>query len=200
MNTTAKILPLAPANAEEELTRLRRRLGELDTRRNALTRLLIEAEKTVGAPGDHFNSDLAQAEALLDGKKFIPSREKPLSTTAALRAERDAIDAALKIGRSREHRLAEERAVAIWASHFAEIAKIEKHRIALAIELQLVNRAREKLREKILAEGGAGCFATDGVDLLGFVDSGDDVHWAAQRLIADQICSRSEIEKAISDG
>jgi hypothetical protein len=194
MNTTAKILPLAPANAEEGLTRLRRRLGELEARRDALTRLIIDAEKTAGAAGD-YNSDLAQAEALLDGKKFTPSREKPFSTLAALNAERSAIDAALKLGRARLDQLVAERAIAIWASYQSEIAQIELRRVMLALQLQRTNRERETLREKIIAAGGAGCLHTDGVDLLFLGEKHDDVQWAAARLVADNVCSRRDLEK-----
>jgi predicted nucleic acid-binding Zn-ribbon protein len=200
MNTAAKILPLAPANAEEELTRLRRRVGELGTRRDALTRLIIEAEKTVGAGGDHFNSDLEQAAALLDGKKFIPSREKSFSPVEALKAERNAVDAALKLGRARLDQLTTERAGAIWASYQSEISQIEMRRVTLALQLQRTNHEREQLREKIVARGGAGCFHTDGVDLLGLTERNDDIQWAAARLIADGVCTRREMEKASSNG
>jgi hypothetical protein len=138
---------------------------------------------------------LAQAEAVLDGEKFVASREKPLSQLAALHAERDVVDHALKIGRSRQHRLATERAVEIWAAHFSEIAEMEKRRVMLALELQATNRARERLREKITKAGGAGFLSTDGVELLGLGDVQEEIHWAIERLIADGITTRREIEK-----
>ncbi len=117
----------------------------------------------------------------------------------ALPEERKTIDRALKIGRDRQHRLATEKAGEIWADYFSQIAEIEKRRVLLALELQRINRAREKLREKITASGGAGYLSTDSAELLGL---GDDevVRWAAERLIADGICTVVEIERAKSDG
>jgi hypothetical protein len=104
---------------------------------------------------------------------------------------------ALKIGESRRHVLATARAEQIWDSYFPETAAIEKRRVMLVLELQRVNRAREKLREKITKAGGAGYFSTDGVELLGL--GGDaEINWAAKRLIADGIANESEIEKARS--
>ena len=61
-----------------------------------------------------------------------------------------------------------------------------------------MNRAREHLRERIIAAGGAGFLSTDSVNLLGLGDGGDEVLWAAERLISDQIVSRAEIERARS--
>jgi hypothetical protein len=200
MNTTAKILPLAPANAEEELTRLRSRVGELAKRNDALIRLIIQAEKTVGAGGDHFSPDLEQARALLDGKKFMPQREKSFSHLEALKAEHSAVGAALRLGNARVHQLATDRAEAIWQSYQSEISQIEMRRVKLALQLQRINHEREQLREKIIARGGAGCFATDGVELLHVSEKHDDVAWAAERLIADGVCTRREIEKASSNG
>jgi hypothetical protein len=72
-------------------------------------------------------------------------------------------------------------------------------RVSLALQLQANNREREHLREKIIAAGGQGVFSTDGVDLLGLGERDDDVQWAVARLIADNICSRREIEK-VSNG
>jgi hypothetical protein len=70
----------------------------------------------------------------------------------------------------------------------------------LVFELQRVNRAREKLREKITAAGGAGFLSTDGVEFMGFGDEYAEIQWAANRLIADGIATASEIKKARSDG
>src|SRR4051794_12231054 len=78
------------------------------------------------------------------------------------------------------------------------IAAIEKTRVLLAMELQKTNRAREHLREKIAAAGGAGYLTTDSVDLLG-LGGDDEVRWAVDRLITDGIATRAEIEKARSD-
>jgi hypothetical protein len=200
MNTTAKILPLAPANAEEGLGRLRRRVGDLSARRDALNQLIIEAENTVGAAGGYFNPGLEQVEALLEGKKFIPSRERSFSHVEALRVEYNAVEAALKLGNARLHQQVTERAVAIWASYQSEISKIEMRRVTLAVQLQRTNDEREQLREKIIARGGAGNFCTDGVDFLGLTERNDDIQWAVERLIADGVCTRREIEKASSNG
>lgn len=194
MNTLAKILPLAPV--DDALAVLNRRLGELQARRELIIQMIILAEKSGGGTVDYLSSSLAQAEALLDGKGFVPSREKPLSELAALHAELNLIDAALKLGRSRQHDLVTERAVAIWGSYHSEIAKIEMRRVKLSLELQATNRARERLREKITASGGAGNLSTDGVDLLGLGEGFDDIQWAAARLIADGIATRGEMEKA----
>jgi hypothetical protein len=198
MNMLAKKISPA-ANERDALAALDRRLGELQARRDELTESIILAEKSAAA-SDHQRSDLTQAEALLAGKPFVASREKPLSGLAALHAERSVIDAALKIGQSRRDALATELAVGIWASYQTEIAQIEMRRVTLALQLQATNHARERLREKIIAEGGEGCLSSDGVDLLGLGERHDDVQWAAARLVADGICSRREIEKIFANG
>lgn len=197
---TAKKLEPAPATVADVLAVLDRRLRELQARRDEITDTIILAEKTAGAPENNLNADLTQAEAVLNGAEFIASREKPMSQLRALHAERDVIDHALRIGRSRQHRLATEHAVEIWQAHWSEIAEIEKRRVMLALDLQATNRSRERLREKIVKAGGAGFLSTDSVDLLGLGDEFAEVRWAAERLIADNICSRREIEKAMSDG
>jgi hypothetical protein len=200
MNMIARKLKPAPVDGDDVLAVLDRRIRELDARRAVITEEIIGLEKTAGAARGDISPDVAQAEAMLTGEKFVASRDRPFSGLAALHAERGVIDHALKIGRSRQHRLAAERAGAIWARHFADIAEIEKRRVMLALELQRTNRARERLREKITKAGGAGFLSTDGVDLLEFGDGGDEVSWAAERLIADGIATRAEIERAKSDG
>lgn len=76
----------------------------------------------------------------------------------------------------------------------AQIAEIEKRRVTLALELQRVNRHRERLRERITAAGWSGFLATDGRDLLGAGDVHDEVEWAAARLVTDGILTRAEVE------
>jgi len=201
MNMPAKKLQPAPINGADVLAVLDRRLGELQQRRLVNIENIIATEGTVGAGRDDLGAPATeQAEALINGEKVVLSREKPLSTLAALYAELHLIDLALKIGRSRQHRLAAERAGEIWASHFAEIAEIEKRRVMLALELQATNRTRERLREKISKAGGAGFLSSDGADLLGLGAEVAEVQWAAERLIADGICSRREIERATTNG
>jgi len=160
----------AAADADRVIADLASRIRELQARRDATTKTIITVEKTVGSAQFDVTADMAQAEALLNGEKFVASREKPVSQLAALHAERDVIDRALKIGGSRLHLLTTERSAEIWASHFSEIAEIEKRRVMLVLELQRTNRAREKLREKIIRAGGAGYLSTDGVQFLGFGD------------------------------
>jgi hypothetical protein len=199
MNMTLRKLKPAPIDGSDVLDVLDRRLRELDARRAVITEEIIGLEKTAGAAKSDISPDVAQAEALLMGDKFVASRDRPFSRLAALHAERGVIDHALKIGRSRQHRLATERAGQVWADHFSQIAEVEKRRIFLAIELQKINRKREELREKITAAGGAGFLSTDGVDLLEFGHVHDEVSWAAERLITDGIATRAEIERAKND-
>jgi hypothetical protein len=196
MNMIARKLKLAPVDGSDVKAVLDARLRELDARRDVITRQIIGLEKTAGAAKTEGGADQARAEALLDGAPFVASRDKPISQLAALHAERDTIDLALKIGRSRAHQLAIERATEIWAAHFDQIAEVEKRRVMLALELQQTNRARERLREKITKAGGAGFLSTDGVDLLGLGDVDDEIRWAAERLTADGIVGRAEIERA----
>ena len=187
---------LAPVDGEDVLAVLDHRLRELDARREIITKQIITLEKT-SSERTEGSVDVAQAEALLQGAEFVLSRERPITALARLHAERQVIDRALAIGRSRQHRLATERAGDIWASHFAEIAEIEKRRVTLALQLQRANRDREQLREKIAKAGGAGFLSTDGVELLGLGDRRDDeIDWACERIIADGIATRAEIEKA----
>jgi hypothetical protein len=189
-----------PFEGEGELARLTQRCTEMRARRSVVHDTVITVEKTTAPAQFDATADLAQAEAMLSGAPFVASREKPLSQLAALYAERDALDRALKIGGSRIQILATERAAQIWESYLPEIAAIEKRRVLLVFELQRINRAREKLREKITKAGGAGFLSTDGVEFLGFGDEYAEIQWAANRLIADGIATRGEIEKARSDG
>lgn len=190
----------APFDGNDELARLTQRCSELRARRRVVHETIITVEKTTAIAQFDVTADIAQAEALLNGAQFVASREKPVSQLAALYAERDVIDRALKIGESRIHILATERAGQIWESYVPEIAAIEKRRVLLVLELQRTNRAREKLREKITKAGGAGFLSTDGVEFLGFGDEYAEIKWAANRLIVDGIATAAEIEKARSDG
>jgi hypothetical protein len=190
----------APFEGEDELIRLTLRCSEMRASRCVVHETIISVEKTSGAWQFDVTADLAQAEAMLKGAPFVASRDKPLSQLATLYAERDAWDRALKLGESRIHILTTERASQIWANHFAEIAELEKRRMMLVFELQRANRAREKLRAKINQAGGAGFLATDGVELLGMGDEYAEIQWAANRLVADGIATRAEIERARSDG
>jgi hypothetical protein len=200
MNMLKKSSAAAPFEGEDELARLTQRCTVMRVRRADVHETIIAVEKTTVTAQFDATADLAQAEAMLSGAPFVASREKPLSQLAALYAERDALDRALKIGESRISALATERAEQIWASYFPETAAIEKRRVLLVFELQRVNRAREKLREKIGKAGGAGFLSTDGVEFLGFGDEYAEIQWAANRLIADGIATKAEIERARSDG
>jgi hypothetical protein len=195
MNMIARKLKLAPVDGEDVLAVLGLRLRDLQARRDVITAQIIELEKTVlNRPMVSANAE--QAEALLSGAKFVVSRDRPMSEVAALLVERDVIDRALKIGNSRAHQLEIEKATEIWGAHFDQIAAIERKRVMLALELQRTNREREKLREKITKAGGAGYLSTDSVDLLGLGEFEEDVKWAVERVIADGICTSSEIERA----
>lgn len=195
MNVHAK-KPVAPAVGADVLAALDRRLGELQTERAALLERLIVAEKTVSTARGDTPNDAEKAQSLLDGGKFTLSREMPFPLVAALRAELNLFDAALKIGRSQQHRLAAERATEIWTSFWAEIAAIELRRVTLALQLQSVDRQREQLRDRIAKAGGAGFLVTDGPELLGLGGSRDDVQWCVDRLVADGVATRRELEKA----
>src|SRR3954447_9246243 len=152
---------LSPVTGGDVLDVLDRRLRELQKRRDLITEEILLVEKTKSHPA--VSADAAQLEALLDGETFIPSRERPMSRATELHAERDVIDRAMNLGRSRQHRLATERAAEVWTSFFGEIAEIERRRVFLALQLQRTNRDRERLREKIVRAGGAGYLSTDSV-------------------------------------
>jgi hypothetical protein len=195
MNMTLRKLKPAPIDGSDVLAVLDDRLRELEARRDVLTKKIIGLEKTT-ATRPEVSADLAQAEALLGGAEFVASRDRPMSQLSALHAERDVIDRALKIGRSRSQELGIERATQIWSDHFDQIAQVERKRVLLALQLQQSNRERERLREKIIAAGGAGYLSTDSVELLGLGDSDEEVKWACERLIADGIATRAEFERA----
>jgi hypothetical protein len=196
-----KLEPVQTADGGDVLAVLERRLSQLEARRTAITQAIITLERTASTAREGVTADeVARAEALLDGRVVTFPTEKQVPEIAKLYAERNLVDRALTIGRSKQHKLATEKAGEIWAAHFAEISELEKKRIALALELQKINRAREALRQKITRAGGAGFLSSDGVDLLGLGDVHDEVRWAAERLVADGICSRAEIEKASRNG
>jgi hypothetical protein len=188
-----------PFEGEDELARLTLRCSEMRALRSLVHERILVVDKTTATAQFDVTADSAQAEAMLKGAPFVASLSPPVSQLAVLYAELHAWDRALKIGESRIHVLATARAEQIWASHFAEIAEVEKRRVMLVFELQCTNRAREKLREKITKAGGAGLLSTDGVDFLGFGDEFAEIQWAANRLIADGIATRAEIERARSE-
>jgi hypothetical protein len=200
MNMVNRKPKLAPVDDTDIIAALNRRIVEMQDDDKADLARLIALEGTVGSAGaEGAAADVSQAEEFLSGAEFT-MRDKPASQLATLVARRKVRALALKIASSRSFHLSAERAVQIWKSHFTEIAEMEKRRVFLALELQRTNRARERLREKIAAAGGAGFLSTDGADLLEFGDVHDRVSWAATRLIADGIATKAEIEKAKSDG
>ena len=157
----------APVSVADVLAVLTRRLRELRARRDALTEQILGIEKSGGTAGHGLvSTDVEQVEALLEGEKFI-ARPKPASQLSALLAERAVFDEALRIGGSREHRLAVERASEIWRGFFPRIGEVERRRVMAALDLQRINRERERLRLEIIGAGGAGFLTTDSVDLLG---------------------------------
>src|SRR5258708_38740496 len=101
MNMTVRKLRPAPIDANDVIAVLADRLREIDARRAVVTEEIIASEKTTGGARPEVSPDMEQAEALLDGAKFVASRGKPMSQLAALYAEREVIARALKIGRSR---------------------------------------------------------------------------------------------------
>src|SRR6266566_5043810 len=115
MNMTVRKLRPAPIDGDDVLAVLDSRLRELDVRREIITKQIIALEQTTAVSRTEVSADVAQAEALLDGAQFVASRDRPMSQLAALHAEREVIDRALKIGRDRKHRLATERAGQVWA-------------------------------------------------------------------------------------
>jgi hypothetical protein len=190
----------SPSDSDRAIADLTSRIGEMTAREKELLERQITIETTTGASKSEVGADAAQTEALLNGTPFVASRDRPMSQLSEIVAERAALARALKIGAERLSRLTTERAERIWATHFAEIAEIEKRHVMLVFELQRTNRAREKLREKITKAGGAGFLSTDGVEFLGFGDEYAEIQWAANRLISDGVATRAEIEKARSDG
>src|SRR5579872_2507700 len=111
MNVLAR-KPTAPADTDDVLAVLEKRLRELDADDKSTTEEILLIEKTVGNRTDS-SADTERAEALLDGETLSPSSEKPIPRLTALHAKRDLIRRALDIGRSRAHRLAIEKATQI---------------------------------------------------------------------------------------
>jgi hypothetical protein len=186
----------SPVNGADLLAALERRIKEMSADDRSDLELQIALEKSA-RPEGVFAADVAQANALIDGEEFVP-RAHAISALATVMARRKTRALALKIAHSKQHQMATELAGEIWAAHFPEIAELEKRRVLVALELQRVNRAREKLRDKIAALGGSGFLPTDSVDLLGLGDRDEEVKWACERLIDDGIASRGEIAKARS--
>jgi hypothetical protein len=185
---------------EAELAALDRRIPEMIAHDQDLLKIQIAQEATSGAAASFEAAvDKAQAMAVLAGQPFVATREKPVSPLEATLAYRKTLAAAIKMGNARRSVLSIERSDRIWASYSAETAAIEKRRMMLVFELQRTNRARETLRAKITAAGGAGYLSTDGAEFLGFGDEFAEIQWAANRLVADKIATKAEIEKARSD-
>jgi hypothetical protein len=184
----------SPVNSADVLAALDRRLAELDARDATLLKAQIALEQTSAASAIEAEADASQAQAVLAGADYV-LRPAPISRLDSIKAERKLLALALKIGNSERHRQLTERAAAIWSKRWPEIAAMERRRVQLALDLQRLNRARESLREEIMAAGGAGYFPTDGAALLELGDRGDDeVHWAVARLAADGVASKQELE------
>ena len=177
------------------LEALQQRLKELNVRRDAITKQILAVEKNTGGEAPAFGQAReAIARAMLEGEPYQAPPANQHSVLQILMTERATIDYALKIGNSDFEKLFIQRASEIYSEHFPEIAALEKRRVLLALELQSVNRAREHLREKIHAAGAPQYLPTDGVDLLGVGDTADETHWALNRVVADGIVTRIEIE------
>src|ERR1700694_1529393 len=123
MSMIPKKSPSAAADADRAISDLKSRLHALMARDAVVLEKIIQVEKTTGPQVDA-GVDLEQAEALLEGKKFVAPRDKGPSPRAALYADGKVIAQALKIGGARLEILATERSAEIWASHFAEIAEV----------------------------------------------------------------------------
>src|SRR5258708_252460 len=113
MNMIAKKLmrstALSPVDPSDVLALLDRNLAELDARDKILLETQISLEKTSSMVASDAHADVAQAEAVLAGVKFIATRERPMAQLEAVIAERKVIKRALELGVSRRHRLLIER-------------------------------------------------------------------------------------------
>jgi len=183
---------IQPIDGADVLAVLDRRLAELAARRDEITAEILQLERTSSSSRA---PQSGKAELLLQGEEFAPEPATALTRLQALHAERAVIDQALLIGRNRQTRLQMDREAEIWAAHFHEIAKIEKRRLLLALELQAHNRKREDLRDKIAAAGGARYLPTDNFEMLGVGDLADEVLEAGMRLVADGIVTEAEIAR-----
>jgi hypothetical protein len=188
----------------EALAALDRRLRELGARAGVVLKSIIALEKAGAVRGDVRAGTAKmldmEAQALLDGKAFVASREKQVSDLDALWEEQARIERAMTKGINQRYWLATKHAEDVSARYFGEVAEIERRRVMLALELQRTNRAREALREKIFAAGGERSLPTDEAELLG---TGDNlhlgVHEVVEVLIDRSICTRREIENARGD-
>ena len=186
----------APPNGAAVLAVLERRLKELQARDGELCKLQIKLEKQSREPKPTRDP---KAEALLQGSEFAPDAVPAYLVPSQLdnvRAERATISRALDLGYRQHTELMLKRAGDIYAEHFPEIAKLEKERVLAALKLQAVDRARERLRERLVKLGGGNVLPTDGPRLLDLGDLEDDVTWIVNRAIADGIMTKSEIERA----
>jgi hypothetical protein len=197
MNMIAKLIP--PITGDDVVAVLKNRLRELDARDSELTTRIVAME------GGTRRSDAAVTQAeraarILDGESFDPSYRPPMAQLTALHAERDLVRKALAIGQSRLQEELLRCGTEIWARHFSEIARIEKRRVFLAMELQRVNVAREHLREKLIEAGAPGHLPTDSIDLLELPRNDDEVHRAGDRLVQHKVATSREIEAEKSRG
>src|SRR6266481_5230568 len=106
MNMISRKPKASPVDGDDVLDVLSAKLKELGVRDRVLIELQITLEKTLSSSNARTSAERSQAEALLDGEKFIASRELPISELDAVIAERKTIALALKIGGSKHHQLA----------------------------------------------------------------------------------------------
>jgi hypothetical protein len=180
-----------PVDGDDKILALHQRLSELEARNASRLRSILALEKGGNAARGGDSADLAQAKAMLQGELYR-FQQPEISELDSLYAERKVVKRAIELGNAEHYRLLNAREQAIWASHSAEIAALEKRRVMCALELESINRARETLRQKIGNAGGVGFLSTDGVEIV----QHDDIRWSCDRLVADGIATRAELDKA----
>jgi hypothetical protein len=177
------------------------RLPLLRTTRDEISRQLAKLFEQIGHLTDPDwvanAQEVAIAELLTGGHAPAPDAEMPAAALHhALIVQKRNLDAAIHRAERHAARSAERRQAQIVLQHQTEIAALEKRRVTLALELQSVNRARERLREKIVAAGGLALLPTDSVDLLSIGYRDDPVDWAVARVISDKIMTKAEVNDA----
>ncbi|MGY4504212.1 DNA-binding protein [Bradyrhizobium sp. GM24.11] len=182
---------------DDRLSVLERQLAKIEADDKALFEVQLSLEENSGGVGS--TSRLTEAaRALLDGSDYDPNANS-ISQLEMVRKKRAVSRRAMEIGCIDRDRLLIERAEKIFASFSVDVAEIERRRIMAALELQGINRQRERLREKIRSAGGGGSLPSDGRDLLGLGESYDEeVNWCVERIIASGVATRAEIERARS--
>ena len=172
MKTQPVLLALDPS--PEQLNRAR--IAELQTRDRLLTEEMIRLEKSQVGPSDQSREIDARARSLISGQ---PAEVLPTHDLGTVRLERETVRRAIKLLSDEVAAVVAEQQRQAVAERMDEWRGLIRKSVLAVVELQRLNRAREKFKKEL----GLPCNMAPNL-LLG---TGEIVGDAAYRFVQDVI-------------